>query len=102
MGHKKLLECRSWNVCRVFQRVQPVLGTNSEGDKIYTVETFPNHQKPDWLRFRLTPAGAAILEACDCILSDSPQENLTTRVLRPTEIASVDWHEKGLVWSNVG
>ena len=37
----------------------------------------------------LTPARASILEACDCILSDSPQENLTTRVLRPTEIASV-------------
>lgn len=37
----------------------------------------------------ISSTGAMILDACDCILSDLPHENLVSRVLHPNEIALV-------------
>eukprot|EP00435_Cladocopium_sp_Y103_P064077 s2095_g25.t1 len=37
----------------------------------------------------ISSTGAMILDACDCILSDLPHENLVSRVLHPNEIAVV-------------
>jgi hypothetical protein len=38
-------------------------------------------------QLRISSTGAMILDACDCILSDLPHENLVSRVLHPNEIA---------------